>query len=665
MAETSLAAAPADHDPRESAFFTENMAAFREHAPQLHTRLAQVRTPHSRIFVADDGAIDIALGDRRFYGEDAVAFTQRQIDAYFAKPDRRYIDKLSFDTLGGLEQQYQDALSEMLQAEAANLARQRIDKASHFTVVFGLGLGLHLEPLIEFTQCAELIVVEPNFDNLYHSLFVIDWGNLFEQAKQIGCAIHLVLDKDQGIVASHLRKLIRLGDPALIDGMYVYQHYASSFQSEALFAFQRDFAIHILGLGFFEDELVMMANAVANLKKTNLRVLASPQLRRSEPIILCGSGPSIDGELDVIAAQRDRAIVVSMGSGIRTLLKHGIRPDIHVETENHPTNAANIKGVAEEFGLAGITLLAASTVQPSMTKPFDDVILYFRDRQTPAEVFGRGVDHMGSSGPVVANAALVTLAHLGFRDLYLFGVDMGSRQEGNYHSANTYIGIGQTVEWAGDSRLPTPANFGGDALAETILDWSRLGFESVLRLHSDIHCVNCSDGARIAGTIPMLPRLLDLPNPPLDHDQVMGEIREKLPMFPLDLTNRTWRETDLVEASDDAFARIDTLLASAAERDDPGLTWVYELYDLIDQVNAKSSVLGVFLFGTTCLFLGIFWWFDGRIEATESRRRYRRTALQELRNLYAKMGRRVSILAADIDRCLAGEISAIDDNFDV
>jgi len=109
----------------------------------------------------------------------------------------------------------------------------------------------------------------------------------------------------------------------------------------------------------------------------------------------------------------------------------------------------------------------------------------------------------------------------------------------------------------------------------------------------------------------------------------------------------------------------DYLLASAAERDDPGLTWVYELYDLIDQVNAKSSVLGVFLFGTTCLFLGIFWWFDGRIEATESRRRYRRTALQELRNLYAKMGRRVSILAADIDRCLAGEISAIDDNFDV
>lgn len=660
MVETSIAASPTDEEPAESAFFTENMAAFREHAPLLHTRLAQVRATHSRLFFGDDGALDIALGDRRFYGEDAVAFTQSQVDKFRAKPERRFIDSLSFGKLGGIEGRYQETLEDMLQAEAVNLAEQRIDEASHFTLVFGLGLGLHLEPLMEFTQCAHLIVVEPNFDNLYHSLSVVDWRNLFEQAEENGCAIHLVLDNDQAHVASHLRTLIRMGGPALVDGIYIYQHYASSFQAEAHHAFQRDFAMHVLGLGFFEDELLMMANAVANLKLPDIRILASPSLVRSEPVIICGSGPSIDNDLEVIAAQRDRAIVVSMGSSIRTLLKHGIRPDIHVETENHPANAANIVRVADEYGLTGITLLGASTVMSAMSERFDDVIAYFRDRQTPAEIFGRGIDHMGSSGPVVANAALVTLAHLGFRDLYLFGVDMGSRQAGNYHSADTYIGTGAAVEWAEDTRWPVAANFGGEAVAETILDWSRLGFESVLKLHPSIRCVNCSDGARIAGAVPMLPRILDLPNPPLDHDHVMREIRGNLPVFPLELSTRIWDETDLDTISQDVFARFDTLLAAAAESDDPGLAWAYELYDLFQEVNAISSAMGVFLFGTTCLYQGIFWWFDGRIEDAEIRRRFRRFAAQEMRKLFADMERRLSTLTTDIGRCLAGEISAVD-----
>ncbi len=167
MAETSIAPDATARDPRESAFFTDNMAAFREHAPQLHARLAQVRTPHSQLFIDDDGAVDIAFGDRRFYGEDAVAFTQRQIDAYFAAPERRFISQLSFGAQDGIEGKYKQALIEALQREGANLASQRVDQDSHFTVVFGLGLGLHLEPLIEFTGCAHLILVEPDFDNLY------------------------------------------------------------------------------------------------------------------------------------------------------------------------------------------------------------------------------------------------------------------------------------------------------------------------------------------------------------------------------------------------------------------------------------------------------------------------------------------------------------------
>ena len=665
MSENVHTAAATDLAPEVSAFFIENMAAFRQYAPQLHSRLAQVQTTHSRLFIDEDGELDIALGDRRLYGEDAVAFTQRQIDTYFTGPERRFIETLAFDGMAGLEGRYKRALSSTIEDETVDLANRRVDAASHFTIVFGLGLGFHIDPLISFTGCAELIVVEPSFENLYHSLSVIDWRALFEQAAQAGCAIHLVFEKDQDAIASHLRKLIRLGNPALIDGVYIYQHYGSSLLTEAHQAFNRDFSLHILGLGFFEDELMMMANAVGNLKKEKIRVLTGQQLPRTEPVFICGSGPSIDADLQVIAAQRDRAIVVSMGSGLRTLLAHGIRPDMHVETENQPENAANIERAAAEFGLSGITLLGAATVQPRMTELFDEVILYFRQSQSPAAVYGNGIEHMGNSGPTVANAALVTLTYMGFREIYLFGVDMGSRHTDQYHSVNTYIGIGETPEWAGSARMPVPANFGGAAGTETILDWSRIGLEEVLKVNPGIHCVNCSDGARIAGTIPMLPCVLDLQYAEIDHAYVMGEVRAKLPVFPLELVARIWQDAELARDSRDILAGIDTMLASAAERDDPGLTWVYQLYDLLGEARAKSPAIGILLFGTTCLYLGSFWWFDGRIEDVEFRSRFRRIAAQEMRSLYAGMERRLSILLADVGSCIAGQVETVDPKLDL
>jgi len=592
-----------------------------------------------------------------------VAFTQRQIDKYVAAPERRFIDSLDFDDRGTLEGDYKMALAEALQAAATTVAAERADPASHFTIVFGLGLGLHVEPLIEISRCVEMIIVEPNFDNLFHSLFTVDWRALFETTARDGRAIHLVLETDQDMIASHLRRLVRLGNPSLLDGVYIYQHYGSALLTEARLAFHRDLSLHVLGLGYFEDELIMMANAVGNLKRDGVRILAATQPPRPEPVIICGSGPSIDSDLPIIAAQRARVVIVSMGSSLRTLLAHGIRPDIHVETENHPLNAAGIERVAQEFSLDGITLLAASTVQPVVTELFDEVILYFRDRQSPASVFAESIEHMGSSGPTVANAALVTLLHLGFRELYLFGVDMGSRQADHYHSSGTYIGRGESTEWARGTRLPVPANFGGDVAAEAILNWSRAALENVLKLHRDMRCINCSDGARIAGTTPMLPRVVALANAPFDHAAMMAGLRGRLPVMPLELTREIWQRAAFAPRAAEGLAAVDEILAAAADREDPGLSWLYELYDLLTGMEASSPPLAIFLFGTTCLFLGTFWWFDGRINDAQGRCRFRRAAVRELRRNYAAMARRLDGLAADVERCLDGELARVDARF--
>ncbi len=663
MADTILALDAEAQEGAVSELFTQNMAAFREHAPQLYARLSQVRTPHSRLVVEDDGAIDIALGDRRFYGEDVVAYTQRQLDEYFAAPKRAYLSG-AIRNLAGIEERVAKTLINDLGEEVDKLAETRIDQASHFTLVFGLGLGLHLAPLCEFTNCTQLIIVEPNFDNIYHSLYITDWRALYEQAATDGRTISFVLEKEQAVLASDLRRIIRLGNPSLLDGLYVYQHYFTSTLITARQAFSRDFKLHLSGLGFFEDELIMMANAAGNLKDGDARVLASAQPPRDEPVLICGSGPSIDSELNVIAAHADGAVVVSMGSSIRTLLAHGIRPDIHIETENHPLNAEGVERIVNEFGVDGITLLGAATVQPSVTEAFDDAILYFRDRQSPSEIFADGIDFMGSSGPSVANAALVTLLHLGFREIYLFGVDMGTRNADAYHSADTYIGRGETEEWARKDRVGVPANFGGDAATESILDWARVGMEGVLRLHPVVRCFNCSDGARIAGAIPKLPRMLDLADKPIARAKTVRDVIEKLPVYSKEYAEKTWENADFAAVAKDTYRRIDDVFARAEKNAEDETAWLDELYEMFDGDVSIPSSMPPFLLGTTVLFMGLFWWIDGRIKDDLVRRRFRRSAVRELRKVYDEMGQRVQRLASDVTNAIAGAPGAIDSSYD-
>src|SRR3546814_18569324 len=99
----------------------------------------------------------------------------------------------------------------------------------------------------------------------------------------------------------------------------------------------------------------------------------------------------------------------------------------------------------------------------------------------------------------------MALLYLGFRKLYLFGVDMGSRDREIYHSAGTYIGLGKTREWGTGHRVPVPATFGGTAWAEGLPNWRRVTVANVARLHPDLHSVTCSDGARVPTHTPPPP----------------------------------------------------------------------------------------------------------------------------------------------------------------
>lgn len=640
--------------------FEANLAAFERCQPRLHARLSHLGRPASALVPAAGGGVDLAQGEARLYGGDATAFALHQLAGWLQRPERLFVSLANARTMYGIAGEFARWTVDAAAQAGVPLDRGRTDHVSHFTVVFGAGLAMHLKPLAERTGCREMIVVEPNIEHIYQSLFVADWVDLLEGEE--APVLRFVTDGDQDAIAGTIRDIVRGSAVPMLDGVYLFLHHPTGLLATAHEQFRRDLSLHLYGLGFYEDELVMMSNTVANLVRRPGRVIATPLPVRDTPVFLCGSGPSIDGCIDLIRDLRERAIVVSLGSSLRTLRAAGIRPDFHVELENDEANADNVAGVVEEFGVEGITLIAATPVRPRLAAAFDDVIWYFRDQVSPSMVLAGGADPLGACGPAVANAAQMALLYLGFRQIYLFGVDMGSRSPDTYHSANTYIGLGVRKEWGTGKRQDVPANFGGTAFAEGLLNWSRFTFANVARLHPDMRCFNCSDGARIAHTIPLLPRRIRLAERPLEREAVLARIREALPLIGAGHCRDHWRRPMLEADARMRFDEIDALLAQAAAGDGADLDWMRALYARTLYVSGPGAPTRVFLFGTTVMVLAALWGLDGRMPDDAGRRALRVAAAARLREVYRRMDDRYSRLLDDVDAFLDGRLDGLEAN---
>lgn len=639
---------------------SRNMEAFERYAPNLHAKLSHVSDLVTALAVGEDGRLDIRFGNGSLYRGDARGHTQAKLEKFVSEQERVFVSMKNADKMLGISGVFARWAAGYSSDHGLDLGEQRTAENSGFAFVFGVGLGLHLPSVMSLTGCRDLVLIEPNIEHIYHSLLVIEWSEIFAATQAAGGGVHFIIERTLDSVSSRIREVARSCGVSFLDGAYVHQHYSTGLLNRARRMFHEEFSLHLYGLGFFEDELVMMSNAVSNLGRSRAKAIANPLPARDTPVFICGSGPSLDDDIDFIQMNREKVILVSLGSSLRALRAHGITPDYHVELENEEANAANVRRVADEFGIPEtVTLIGSTSVRPETSSHFSEIIYYFRDRVSSTILFRSGADALGACGPSVANAALITLLYMGFRKLYLFGIDMGTRERDVYHSAQTYIGIGTVDEWGGSNRFEVPGNFGGTAYTEGILNWSRFTFENVVRLHRDIECVNCSDGVRIDHVMPRLSRTVVLPSGALDRVAVKEKVYDALSNYDAELCRSLWKRDVLEAHADDVLTQVHAILDAADVSLEGNPDWMHALYDLTISETADEPPTRTFLFGTTVMMLASFYWADGRITDPEGRRAFRQDAIHELKSAYDRMQVRYTRLLDDVDAYFAGELDEI------
>ncbi len=544
-----------------------NLAAWaRDISPDLVT-LVENHKPRSKLINEAGRDADVKLADGSMkYGGHARRMAERQVEKFlewnlriaFPKPEPGIFDVRTNIFLNRVLSRASDA--------GIRFADNIDGNKSFFLLIAGIGLGYHIDRLIDETGCAVVFFLEPDVDMLSHSLDVFDWAGLTARMAARGGQVFIATEPDPALLANQVRNQMRLCNFPASDGTLCFTHDHDELMKSALTNFARD--VRFMSFtGFFLDESLMLKNTYRNLKCNGIKLFERQKVANiGRPTFLVGSGPSLDDGVDFLKKNRDNIIVVSNGTALRPLLVNGIEPDFHVEIENIYVYSG-IQELSRNYDLSNICLVAPTTVDPYIIDAFRRIIFFFRDSTNPFPLFSASPDTvLRAPEPTVVNAGLAFLIDSGFTNIHFIGIDLGIKDGGQHHSKDHHH-YSEDVILEDYRKYPiaVPANFDGQAM--TSIDLLAAGgalSDAARACRGEQRFYNCSDGARIDGAAAK--RIDDVICPPVttSREQITADFIDRYRDLPETMFADAWQPGQLHNAIDDIC---DTLATPGAAQE--------------------------------------------------------------------------------------------------
>lgn len=383
-------------------------------------------------------------------------------------------------------------------------------------VFLGCGLGFHIQAVLERTTVVSAFIVEREPEKFALSLFTVDWAAICAKFKRRGHSINFAIglgngsENIQSILARHLKGAV----PFYPFMTTYYNHLADIELAEAAMEVSKDVATIAAHWSNYDDQLIRLRNTAFNVSK-GICYLKKKNLPASEyPLVVVGSGPSIDHRIDSLKSVRDRVLIVSAGTGLRPLLMAGIKPDLHVELDP----GYSIYEIHADLGadtLKDIPLLAVNEINPHVPELFGRTRYYFKSDNAVPALLGIPGDGFPGCNPTCTNAALSISYSLGFRKLFLFGTDYGFESKDKDHASTSIHGDKADTDFALQFRakvakrkrpvFEVPGVGGGRIYTRSDYYSAKRSVEQLLMdlesAASSMKVFNCADGAEIEGAI--------------------------------------------------------------------------------------------------------------------------------------------------------------------
>jgi hypothetical protein len=384
-------------------------------------------------------------------------------------------------------------------------------------------------------------------DGIYMTTFFVDWQELTEVMKDLDCALQFTINKNP----EHLHEGVKgciVGNSLMgLDGLCAYMDNDTPGLKQAYYRLMDQKSANMASfVGFLTDEFNMMKNSFRNLKSGNKRILNQCKKKLDKPVLIVGSGPSLEDGIEHVKRLKDSFVIISSGSSMKVLLTHGIVPDFHCNLERSSTIYTRHVELKEEgFDLSNTYAVMTTTIWPGVDSFFKDTVYFIRPALSPVGVFADNLEQvMYNEGPQVTNTAVSFSRRLAAKELYLLGVDLGTSDPNRPRAGEAWKGMRPR-----NLSIPVRGNKGKTVFTDMQLLQQKDTLQGQIRKLVEVggKCINLGHGAKVLGAQAEDIEKLELP-PISDKAQLVKELFEQFPIYTREKFYTNWNSAVVRES---------------------------------------------------------------------------------------------------------------------
>ncbi|EPJ46644.1 MAG: hypothetical protein OFPII_19020 [Osedax symbiont Rs1] len=500
------------------AIFRKNINFFKIEEPNLYQLFKNYTPKILKLRLAAEGYLNLynINSGKSVYDIDPLEYAKKQVELHL-KTRPTFALNLTLADNGRDDYPYTKCLSK-LDIEYDKIypgLSIKDDPSSQQMFMFGGGLFLQLEPLLNQLDVKHLSIFESNHDSFHASMHLIDWSEIYRYFSQDGYSLNF------NLIGSDQTNLVKMAKIYLEKGFHhftrieQYYHYSNDEILNLINNFKNHLQSIIGSQGFFEDERIGMAHTLINISK-NYPICSHNFTEKKQfdqtPVIIVGNGPSLDDLESFIFDNKDNAIIVSCGSALSALIKKGIKPDIHIEQERMILVPQWIEESTTMLDRKGIVFIGLNPCHPRSFELFDESYITLKPHDLGVAVMEdigiKEVSYSDHCLPVVGNLALSVMINMGYKNIYLAGLDCGMigkeehhSKDSNYFNADSEYNQHMVIANVGDDFFEVKGNFRDTVYSTSVYNYSRVELQSLLQTYTP-NCFNLSDGAYIEGAKP-------------------------------------------------------------------------------------------------------------------------------------------------------------------
>lgn len=346
-------------------------------------------------------------------------------------------------------------------------------------VVYGLGLGYHIEAIIrKMNLGSKLYVFEYNMD-------------LIKYCKEINNDVFKY--KNVNIIGSNDTKFYEKFTKCLDQSGDIIIHRPSletiKITNEALYNLIDDYSL-IKQSSEYNEQLKKLGeeNFKINIQKSYKRIGEFVELYKNsiKPYVITASGPSLDNELELLKKNREKFNIISLGSSLRALMEKGIKPDAIVIVDGKEIVRKQFAGYENE----NIPLCFYAKASRWAVSDYNGPKFIFNAFDDDINIAIEGT---------VAVSAMDIAVKCGAKNIILLGQDLAFLEDKSHMESfeKTY---GFKDNYANRNKVRTVKSIDGSRI-NTAQGYIRFKFkiERLIRKNTHIKFINCSKGAFIEG----------------------------------------------------------------------------------------------------------------------------------------------------------------------